>query len=144
MPPLQAHLVLESGLFFRLILYWKRLLLASLKGGTVVFKPAVLRRVLQIASLTCLATLCLFYPLIESLDGFDSPVPASDLEIEIIVLLTFVGIAFVLAHLLASAAISMAMDVLRYLMARTGAPAQMVDLSFHPLQTASPPLPLRI
>src|SRR5579862_8659810 len=29
MPPLQAHLVLESGLFFRLILYWKRLSLAA-------------------------------------------------------------------------------------------------------------------
>ena len=104
----------------------------------------MLRRALQFASLTSLAILCLFYPLIESLDNFDSPVPASDLEIEIIVLLTFVGIVFVLAHLLASVAISAVMDIFRYLMARITAPAQRIDLSFHPFQSPSPPLALRI
>ncbi|HEY6348379.1 MAG TPA: hypothetical protein VI636_03115 [Candidatus Angelobacter sp.] len=104
----------------------------------------MVRRLLQLASLTCLAILCLFYPLIESLDGFDSPLPASDLEIEIIVLLTFVGIVFVLAHLLASMAICAVMDVLRYLLARITTAVQMIDLSFHPLQNPSPPLPLRI
>lgn len=104
----------------------------------------MLRRVLQFASLTCLATLSLFYPLIESLDGFDSPIPASDLEIEFIVLLTFVGIVFVLAHLLASVAMSAVMDVLRNLLARISVGAQMKDLSFKAFQSPSPPLPLRI
>lgn len=105
---------------------------------------AVIRRVLQFVSLTCLAILCLFYPLIESLDGFDSPLPAADLEIEIIVLLTFVGIVFVLAHLLALVSICAVMDVLRHLLARVTASAQMIDLSYHPLQSPSPPLALRI
>lgn len=104
----------------------------------------MLRRVLQLASLASLTIVCLLYPLFESLDGFDLPVPASDLEIEIIVLLTFVGIVFLLAHLLASVVISVVMDTLRYLMARIITPAQMADLSFHPLQSPSPPLPLRI
>lgn len=102
------------------------------------------RRVLQLASLASLAILCLFYPVIESLDDFDSPVPASDLEIEIIVLLTCVGIVFLLAHLLASVVISAVMDVFRYLMARTRTATQMSDLLFHQFQSPSPPLALRI
>lgn len=104
----------------------------------------MLRRLLQLASLACLATLCLFYPLIESLDGFDSPIPASDLEIEFIVLLTFVGIVFVLAHLLASVAISAVMEVFRNLLARISVGAQMKDFCFQSFQSPSPPLPLRI
>lgn len=105
---------------------------------------AVLRRVLQLASLASLTVLCLFYPVFESLDDVDLPVPASDLEIEIIVLLTFVGTVFLLAHLLASVVISVVMNTLRYLMARIIASAGMADLSFHPFQSPSPPLPLRI
>lgn len=104
----------------------------------------MLRRLLQSASLACLAILCLFYPLIESLDGFDSPIPASDLEIEFIVLLTFIGVVFVLAHLLASVVISAVMDILRNLLARITVGAQMKDFSFKPFQSPSPPLPLRI
>ena len=104
----------------------------------------MLRRLLQLASLACLATLCLFYPLIEALDGFDSPIPASDLEIEFIVVLTFVGIVFVLAHLLATGAICAVMDVLRNLLARINVGAQIRDLTVLPFQSPSPPLPLRI
>jgi hypothetical protein len=104
----------------------------------------VLRRWLQFASLGCLTGLCLFYPLIESMDDFDSPVPASDLEIEIIVLLTFVGVVFVLAHLLATVAICAAIGVFRYLSGRMGAAAHVNGFVFDPLLTPSPPLPLRI
>ena len=104
----------------------------------------MLRRLLQLASLASLATLCLFYPLIESLDGFDSPIPASDLEIEFIVVLTFVGVVFVLAHLLASVAIRVVMDVLRNLLARISAGAQIRALAVQMFHGPSPPLPLRI
>jgi len=104
----------------------------------------VLRRVLQLASLASLAGLSLFYPLIESLDGFDSPVPASDLEIEVIVLLTFVGIVFVLAHLLVSVAILAVMDGLRYLSGRIANAFHRSDFSFYFFRGPSPPVPLRI
>lgn len=103
-----------------------------------------MRRALQLASLACLAMLCLFYPVVESLDAMDSPVPAADFEIEIIVLLTFIGIVFLLTQLLASVTIGIVRDVLRYLLACVTAPVQMLDFSFHPLQNPSPPLPLRI
>jgi len=88
--------------------------------------------------------LALFYPLIESLDGFDSPIPASDLEIQIIVLLTFVGVVFVLAHLLVSAAISAAVAVFRYLGGQIRVAIGTTPLIFRPVLTPSPPLPLRI
>ena len=104
----------------------------------------VLRRVLQLVSLASLAMLALFYPLIESLDGFDSPIPASDLEIQIIVLLTFVGLVFVLAHLLVSVAISAVMDVFRYLGVQSRVLIGMKPVLFYPLLSPSPPLPLRI
>lgn len=104
----------------------------------------MLRRVLQLASLASLAGLSLLYPLIESLDSFDSPVPASDLEIEIIVLLTFVGIVFVLAHLLISLAIFAVLNALLYLGVRIITAVRSTKFAFHPLYTPSPPLPLRI
>lgn len=95
-------------------------------------------------SLVCLSGLCLLYPLLESLDPWDSPEPSSDAEIQLIALLTFVGIMFVLAHLLATLAISFVlMQAVRYLrqcMARL----RMQRFAFAPLVTASPPLPLRI
>jgi len=100
--------------------------------------------VLQLASLASLAGLSLLYPLIESLDSFDSPLPASDLEIELIVLFTFVGIMFLLAHLLASVAILALMGALRYLFNRVATAIQLRHLAFRPLENPSPPIPLRI
>ena len=101
-------------------------------------------RVLRFTSLASLAMLTLFYPLIESLDGFDSPIPASDLEIQVIVLLTFVGVVFVLAHLLVSAAISAAVDVSRYLGVQSRVLIGIKPPLCNPLSSPSPPLPLRI
>ena len=95
-------------------------------------------------SLASLAMLALFYPLLESLDHFDSPIPASDLEIQIIVLLTFVGLVFVLAHLLVSVATSAVMDVFRYLGGQSRVAMGTSSRLFHPVLSPSPPLPLRI
>lgn len=103
-----------------------------------------MRRVLQFASLACLATLCLFYPVIESLDAIDPQIPASDLEIEIIVLLTFLGIVFVLAHLIASVAISAVMSVFRLVGDAVSSRLHVSDFAIHPFLSPSPPLPLRI
>jgi len=104
----------------------------------------MLRRVLQLASLFSLAGLALLYPLLESLDGFDSPVPASDFEIELIVILTFVGIMFLLWHVLASLAVSVVMQILRYLHSGIRAAIPISDFAFSPQLTPSPPIPLRI
>jgi hypothetical protein len=104
----------------------------------------MLRRVLQLVSFVSLAGLALFYPLIESLDGFDSQVPASDFEIELIVMLTFVGIMFVLGHLVALVAVSLLMQVLQYLRSRMRAAFEIPVLAFSPQLTPSPPVPLRI
>jgi len=78
------------------------------------------------------------------MDDLDSPVPASDLEIEIIVLLTFVGIVFVLAHLLATVAICAVISVFRYLTGRISAAIHSSGAIFHPVLSPSPPLALRI
>lgn len=107
-------------------------------------EPYVIRRITQLGSLVFLAGISLLYPLIESLDGFDSPVPASDLEIQLIALLTFVGIMFVLGHLVASLAICVLLLVLRYLRSRVSVTVRMREFAFLPLLTASPPVPLRI
>lgn len=107
-------------------------------------EPYVIRRITQLGSLVFLAGISLLYPLIESLDGFDSPVPASDLEIQLIALLTFVGLMFVLGHLVASLAICVLLLVLRYLRSRVSVTVRMREFAFLPLLTASPPVPLRI
>lgn len=100
---------------------------------------------LQFASFLSLAVLSLFYPFFESLDGFDSPVPASDLEIQLIALLTFVGIMFVLAHLLATLAVSsVLMQAIRSLRRSTSSALAAHGFAVAPLATASPPLALRI
>ena len=104
----------------------------------------MLRRVLQLASLASLAGLSLLYPLIESLDSLDSPLPASDAEIEFIVLFTFVGIVFVLAHLLASLAIFTVLSALRCLGMRMITAVRSTHFTFQPVYAPSPPLPLRI
>ena len=115
-----------------------------ISSGCSISGLSVLRRVLQLVSLASLAMLALFYPLLESLDHFDSPIPASDLEIQIIVLLTFVGLVFVLAHLLVSVATSAVMDVFRYLGGQIRVAMGSSLLLFHPVLSPSPPLPLRI
>jgi amino acid transporter len=102
------------------------------------------RRALQFASLICLAGLCLFYPLLESLDPWDSPEPASDAEIQFIALLTFVGVMFVLAHLLATLAVILLMQLVPYLLQRASATLELLVQVLEPLLTASPPLLLRI
>jgi hypothetical protein len=109
-----------------------------------LYYQSVVRRVLQLGSLACLTALSLFYPLIESLDGWDSPLPASDLEINIIGMLTFLGVAFLLAQLLASLSAPDLMSVVRQLFSRQSRAVQEHDGIFHPQVTASPPLPLRI
>lgn len=104
-----------------------------------------MRRVVQLGSLACLAILSLFYPLIESLDGWDSPLPASDLEINVIGMLTFLGVAFVLAHLLlASFSDSDLMSFFRQFFRQLTTSVELHDSTFDPVITASPPLPLRI
>lgn len=87
----------------------------------------------------------LLYPLLESLDPWDSPEPSSDAEIQIIFLLTFAGIMFVLGRLLATLSVSLVlMQVLRYLRRQASAAFEVRDFAFAPLATASPPAPLRI
>jgi hypothetical protein len=104
-----------------------------------------MRRAFQIVSLVCLAGLSLLYPWLESLDPWDSPEPSSDAEIQFIVLLTFVGIMFVLAHLLATLAVSsVLMQVLRQLKQSAGSAFRMPGFALAPLVSASPPVPLRI
>jgi hypothetical protein len=103
------------------------------------------RRLIQLGSLACLATLSLFYPLIESLDGWDSPLPASDLEINVIGMLTFIGVVFVLAHLiLASFSDSDLMSFFRQFFQRVTTSVELHHSALDPVATASPPVPLRI
>lgn len=93
----------------------------------------------------CLAVLSLLYPLLESLDPWDSPEPSTDAEIQLIFLFTFAGIMFVLAHLLASLSVSLVfMQVMRYLRQRMRVRRAAFDFALAPPATASPPVPLRI
>lgn len=104
----------------------------------------MVRRVIQLGSLACLVILSLFYPVIESLDGWDSPLPASDLEINVIGLLTFIGVAFVLAHLLAAVAAADLMSFFRQFFRRVTTSLALHDGAPDPVATVSPPVPLRI
>ena len=93
----------------------------------------------------CLTGLSLLYPLLESLDPWDSPEPSSDAEIQFIALLTFVGAMFVLAHLLATLAISFVLaQVLEHLKQFGRSAFRMRGFLPGPLVSASPPVPLRI
>ena len=102
------------------------------------------RKVLQLGSLVFLAGISLLYPLLESMDPWDSPEPSSDAEIQLIALFTFICIMFVLGHLVASLAICVLMQVLRYLRSRASVVIQASSFTFLPLPTPSPPVPLRI
>jgi hypothetical protein len=63
---------------------------------------------LQIVVLVCLVTFALAYPVIESLDHWDAPNPASDSELEVIDVLTFAGAIFLLTQTLAALPASIA------------------------------------
>jgi hypothetical protein len=105
----------------------------------------VFRRLLQIVSLISLTGLCLLYPVLESLDPWDSKEPSSDAEIQLIAVLTFVGIMFLLAHLLAALAASSVLMLACHDLCRRSMVAFLAfDFTFIPAVTASPPLPLRI
>ena len=101
-------------------------------------------RILTVASLISLATLAVFYPVIEGLDRWDGPGPFSDSEIQIIAVLTLVGVMFVLARLLVALVLTFLEHVLLYL---TRSSRNSIELScsrFAPLGNTSPPLILRI
>jgi len=55
-----------------------------------------------------LVAFALAYPVIESLDHWDAPTPASDSELQVIVVLTFAGAIFVLTRMLAALSASIA------------------------------------
>jgi hypothetical protein len=112
--------------------------------GLVLSKTVVLNKAFQIASLACLVGLSLAYPLIESLDRWDGPGPTSDSELQIIVILTFVGIVILLAHLGSSLVVSVLSAVLPALQSHTHKPIHRLVFTFHPTVTASPPVSLRI
>ena len=92
--------------------------------------------------LVCLVAFALAYPLIESLDRWDAPGPASDSELETIGVLALAGIICLMTELLA-------------FLALVGSPQTLLGLYFHALLkghglpvspdlTASPPMSLRI
>ena len=97
---------------------------------------------LQIVVLVCLVTFALAYPVIESLDHWDAPSPASDSELEVIVVLTFAGAIFLLTQTLAALPASIATQP------RTGlcfcALWKKHILLVSTDLTASPPIALRI
>ena len=76
--------------------------IASPFARLVRSSSGVFRKSLQVVSLGCLIGLSLLYPFVESIDRWDGPGPASDTEIQIIVLLTFAGSVFVLARVAAA------------------------------------------
>ena len=115
--------------------------ISSEKGGSI---QSNVRRVLQIASLAGLIGLSLLYPIIESFDRWDAPGPSSDSELQIIVLLTFVGIVFALGHLLVSLLVAVLTDSLPSLNLHSEALLRLRAFDFDPSVTASPPCPLRI
>lgn len=106
----------------------------------------MVRRILTVASLICLASLAVFYPVIEGLDRWDAPGPFSDSEIQIIAVLTLVGAMFVLARLLATFVLSFLERVLLYLRRSSTNSGEVNSFRFVPPRDASPPLivPLRI
>jgi hypothetical protein len=102
------------------------------------------RRILQVASLVGLIGLSLLYPVIESFDRWDAPGPSSDSELQIIVLLTFVGIVFALGHLLALFLVAVLTDSLPSFNLRGEAIQRLAVFDFDPAVTPSPPFHLRI
>jgi hypothetical protein len=102
----------------------------------------VSRKNLQIVVLICLVAFALAYPVIESLDHWDAASPASDSELEVIVVLTFAGAIFLFTQMLAALPVSIATQPRTGLCSR---PLLKKD-SFHSSSdlAASPLVPLRI
>ena len=96
----------------------------------------------KIVSLACLVGLSLLYPLIELLDYWDGPGPSVDSELQIILLLTVVGIVFLLGHLVDASLIALLLMVVAGF--HTDKPIGRFVLTLHPIVMTSPPLPLRI
>ena len=99
---------------------------------------------LPIASLISLAALSLLYPFIEMLDRWDAPGPSTDSEIEIIVLPTFIGLIFVLRHILAKLTLLPLGRVSRSSYSYAQAFAAVFFPTLNSEVTAIPPLLLRI
>lgn len=99
------------------------------------------RKTLQIVVLVCLVAFASAYPVIESLDYWDPPGPASDTELEFIGVLTFAGAIFLLTQLLIVLAVAISTHALPSLCFHK---LRKHILALSPALTASPPLPLRI
>ena len=104
----------------------------------------MLKRMLPIASLISLAALSLLYPIIEMLDRWDTPGPSTDSEIEIIVVLTFIALIFVLRHVLAKLSLPTLGSVSRSSYSRIQSFAGKFLPTLNSEVTAIPPLLLRI
>ena len=103
-----------------------------------------MRRILTVAILICLVALAVLYPAIESLDRWDAPGPFSDSEIQVIAVLTLVGVMFVLARLLVTLVLSFLRRLVPYLSRSSQQRIELGFLRFAPSGTASPPLILRM
>ena len=102
----------------------------------------VSRKTLQIAVLVCLVAFALAYPVIESLDHWDAPTPASDSELQAIVLLTFAGAIFLSTQMLGALSASIATRPPTGLCFRALWKNHVA--LFSPNLTTSPPIALRI
>jgi hypothetical protein len=102
----------------------------------------VSRKNLQIAILVCLVAFALAYPVIESLDHWDAPTPASDSELQAIVLLTFAGAIFLSTQMLGALSGSIATRPPTGLCSRALWKNHVA--LFSPNLTTSPPIALRI
>jgi hypothetical protein len=102
----------------------------------------VSRKTLQIVVLVCLVAFALAYPVVESLDHWDAATPASDSELQAIVVLTFAGAIFLLTQMLAALPLSIATQPPIGLCFRALLKKHIV--LFSPDLTASPPVALRI
>ena len=102
----------------------------------------VSRTTLQIVVLLCLVAFALAYPVIESLDRWDAPTPASDSELQAIVVLTFAGAIFLLTQMLGALSASIATRPPTGLCFRALWKNHVA--LFSPDHTASPPVALRI
>jgi len=91
--------------------------------------------------LVCLVAFALAYPVLESLDHWDAPTPASDSELQAIVVLTFAGAIFLLTQMLAALPVFIATQPPAGLCFRALCKKHIALFSD---LTASPPLTLRI
>lgn len=108
---------------------------------SVSSKEVVLRDVIQRVVLVCLILLAISYPLIEFLDRWDVPGATSDSELQVIALLTLLGMLFLLARMLIRLAGCLLLCLIRYL--RPDGTSGSGVFAFIPT-TVSPPIPLRI